>query len=77
MLSMEKVKLQDAKQQYNGQWLAFLVTEETPTGELFGQVIAHNSDRRELHRELREKKVKQVYVTFAGPVVKPGYAVIM
>lgn len=74
---MEKVNLQDAKQQYAGEWLAFLVAEETPTGELFGQVIAHNPDRRELHRGLREKKVKQVYVTFAGPSVKPGYAVIL
>ena len=74
---MEKVSLKDVKQQYAGEWLAFLVTEEAPTGELFGQLIAHNPDRRELHRELREKQVKQVYVTFAGPVVKPGYAVIL
>jgi hypothetical protein len=54
-----------------------LVVEEMPTGELLGQVIAHNPDRRELHRELREKKVDRAYVTFAGPVVKPGYAVIL
>jgi hypothetical protein len=74
---MGKVTLKAAKEQYAGQWLAFLVTEETPTGELLGQVIAHNPDRRELHRELREKKVDQAYVTFAGPVVKPGYAVIL
>jgi hypothetical protein len=26
---------------------------------------------------LREKKVDRAYVTFAGPVVKPGYAVIL
>jgi len=74
---MERVSLEKAKQEYAGQWLAFLVIEETPTGELLGQVIAHNSDRRELHRELREKKVDRAYVTFAGPVVKPGYAVIL
>jgi hypothetical protein len=74
---MGKVTLEQAKQQYAGQWLAFLVTEEMVEGELFGQVIAHNPDRRELHRELREKKVDRAYVTFAGPVVKPGYAVIL
>lgn len=74
---MEKVSLEQMKQRYVGQWLAFLVSEETPTGELLGQLIAHNRDRRELHRELREKKVERVYVTFAGPVVKPGYAVIL
>jgi hypothetical protein len=75
---MAKVSLEKTKQEYVGQWLAFLVTEETPTGELLGQVITHNRDRRELHRELREKKVDRAYVvTFAGPVVKPGYAVIL
>ena len=74
---MEKVNLQQVKQQYPGQWLAFLVTEETPTGELLGQLLARNPDRRDLHRELREKKVERAYVTFAGPVVKPGYTVIL
>jgi hypothetical protein len=74
---MEKVSLEQVKQRYAGQWLAFLVLEETPAGELLGQVIAHNRDRRELHRELREKKVQRAYVTFAGPAVKPGYAVIL
>jgi len=73
---MEKVSLEKAKEEYAGQWLAFLVTEERPTGELLGQVIAHNPDRRDLHRELGEKKVDRAYITFAGPVVKPGYAVI-
>ncbi|PIX22435.1 MAG: hypothetical protein COZ69_11110 [Deltaproteobacteria bacterium CG_4_8_14_3_um_filter_45_9] len=74
---MEKMSLEKAKQQYAGQWLAFLVIEETPSGELWGEVIAHNHDRRELHQELRGKKVDRAYVTFAGPVVKPGYAVIL
>ena len=73
---MAKVNLEDAKQRYAREWLAFSIAEEASTGELFGHVIAHNSDRRELHRELREKKVRDVYVTFAGPPVKPGYTVI-
>jgi len=74
---MEKISLQQAKQKYVGQWLAFLVSEETPSGDLVGQMIAHNRDRRELHQKLRQKKIKRAYVTFAGPVVKPGYTVIM
>jgi len=74
---MEAESLEKAKQEYAGQWLAFLVTEERPNGELLGQLIAHHADRRELHRELREKRVGRAYVTFAGPVVKPGYAVIL
>jgi len=74
---MERVSLEKVKQEYAGQWLAFLMTEEMPTGELLGETIAHNPDRRELHRELREKRVDRAYITFAGPVVKPGYAVIL
>jgi len=74
---MERVSIEKAKEQYAGEWVAFLVTEEMPTGELLGRVIGHHPDRRELHRELREKKVDRAYVTFAGPVVKPGYAVIL
>jgi hypothetical protein len=73
----EGMSLEQAKQQYAGQWLAFLVTEETAAGEVFGQLVAHNPDRRDLHRELRERKIRHAYVTFAGPVVKPGYAVIL
>ena len=49
---MAKVNLEDAKQRYAREWLAFSIAEEASTGELFGHVIAHNSDRRELHREL-------------------------
>ena len=71
------MSLEQVKQEYAGQWLAFLVGEETPTGELLGQLIVHNPDRRELHRELRKRKVEQAYVTFAGPVVKPGYTVLL
>lgn len=75
--NMEKVSLQQLKQQYDGEWVAFLVVEETPNGDLLGQMIAHNHDRRELHRELRKKNVERAYVTFAGPVLKPGYTAIL
>lgn len=74
---VEKVSLQQLKQQYDGEWVAFLVVEETPSGDLLGQMIAHNHDRRELHRELRAKRVERAYVTFAGPVIKPGYTAIL
>jgi hypothetical protein len=73
---VEKMGLEQAKQRYAGQWLAFLVTEESPTGERWGQLLAHHPDRRELHWELRERKVERAYIPFAGPVVKPEYAVI-
>ena len=74
---MEKVKLDEIKRQYPSQWIAFWVSEEKPTGDIIGELIAHNPDRRDLHQELRDKKIRKAYVTFAGPVVKPGYAVIL
>ena len=74
---MEKVSFQKLKEHYTGQWLAFLVAEESPSRDLLGEMIAHNHDRMELHQELREKSIKRAYVTFAGPVIKPGYPVIM
>mgnify|MGYP000041232896 CR=1 FL=1 len=74
---MEKVSLDEAKRRHPGEWLAFLVTEELPSGEILGRIIAHNPDRRELHRELRERNIRHAYVTFAGPVIKPGYTAIL
>jgi hypothetical protein len=57
-------------------WLSWL-QRRPRRGELWGKLLAHNPDQRELHRELREKKVERAYLTFAGPVVRPGYAVIL
>ena len=74
---MDEVSLKEVKERYAGQWVAFLVCEETPNGDLLGQLIAHNEDRRRLHHELRQRKVERAYVTFAGPVVQHGYAVIL
>ena len=74
---MHKVSLERVKELHAGEWLAFLVTEELPTGDLLGELIAHNPDRRHLHRELRANKVSRAYVTFAGPLIKPGYTVML
>jgi len=35
---MEKMNLEQARERYAGQWLAFLVTEEAPTGGTVGQI---------------------------------------
>lgn len=67
--------LEQAKQQYAGEWIAFLVQEESDdVSKIKGEVIAHARDRRDLHKELRERGVNNVYVTYAGPLIKPGYA---
>jgi len=69
---MDTVSLDEAKRQHPGEWLAFLVS-----GEVLGRLIAHNPDRRELHRELRKGNVRHPYVAFAGPAMRPGYTAIL
>ena len=70
------MKLQEAKKKYKGEWLAFLVVKEIKGKEVEGRVLAHTKDRRLLHQILRNKRVKNAYVTYAGPMVKPGYAIM-
>ena len=60
-------KIQRLKEKYKGEWLAVKN----------GKVVAHNPDRRKLHQEIRKKGFKGVYITFAGPIVRPGYEIIL
>ena len=70
------MKLNEAKQKYKGEWLAFQVKKEDKRGRLEGKLLIHTKDKRELHQDLRKTRVKKAYITYAGPAVKPGYAVI-
>lgn len=65
--------LKEAKEIFKEEWIAFFIKEERPGGEILGEVLEHHKDKRELHRRLREKKVRDAYITFAGPYIKPGY----
>ncbi len=72
-----KQTLEQAKKKYAGEWIAFVVKEEKDEIEkLEGEVIEHHKDRRELHKRLRERNIKNAYITFAGPLIKPGYSVM-
>jgi hypothetical protein len=72
-----KETLEQVKRKYSGEWIAFLVHKEKEEIEkIEGEVIEHNLDRRELHKRLRERGVKNAYITFAGPLIKPGYSVM-
>ena len=65
------------QKKYAGEWIAFVVKEEKDEIEkLEGEVIEHHKDRRELHKRLRERNIKNAYITFAGPLIKPGYSVM-
>jgi len=68
------MKLEDAKTQYPGEWIAFLARDEKDNPE--GEVLLHNKDRRAFDKELLQRELTDVYITFAGLAVPEGYAVI-
>jgi hypothetical protein len=67
------MKLEEAKKLYENEWIAFKKNEngENPDGE----VLFHNKNRKAFDNELLELRPKDVYITFAGPVVPEGYAI--
>lgn len=72
-----KTTLKKAKQRYPQEWIAFLVEQEgEEVDNIRGRVLDHHRDRREIHRRLREKGIKEAYITFAGPLIRPGYEVM-
>ncbi len=68
------MKLEEAKTMYQGEWIAFRTFEESDNPE--GEAVLHNKDRRSFDKELLKRGVTDVYITFAGPPVPEGYAVI-
>lgn len=72
-----KQTLKRAKENHPGEWIAFIVKQEKDEiDQLEGEVIEHDRDRRQLHSRLRERNIKSAYVTFAGPLIRPGYSVM-
>lgn len=68
------MKLEEAKTLYKDEWIAFRTFEEGDNPE--GEVILHNKDRWLFDRELIKRGITDVYITFAGPLVKEGFSVM-
>jgi len=68
------MKLDEAKTLYQGEWIAFRSYEDGDNPE--GETIIHNKDRRAFDKDLLEQGLTDIYITFAGPPVPEGYAVI-
>lgn len=71
---MINMKREEAKTLYEGEWIAFRTFEEGDNPE--GEVVLHNKERRVFDKELLQSGLTNVYITFAGPPVPEGYAVI-
>lgn len=66
-----------AKQRYPREWIAFKIEKEgKDIDDVRGQVLEHDKDRRAVHQRLRARAVKDAYITFAGPLIRPGYEVM-
>lgn len=68
------MRLEEAKAIYQGEWIAFRSFDESDNPE--GEVILHNKDRWAFDKELIERGITNVYITFAGPLVKEGFSVM-
>ncbi|MBM4347976.1 MAG: hypothetical protein FJ107_07560 [Deltaproteobacteria bacterium] len=71
---MKAMRLEEAKEMYQGEWIAFRPSAECADPE--GEVILHNKDRRAFDKELVQRGLTDLYLTFAGPPVPEGYALI-
>lgn len=68
------MRLEEAKNKFQGEWIAFRLHNDKPNPE--GEVLLHKKNRREFDRELLQKKIKDVYITFAGPSIPQQYAAL-
>jgi hypothetical protein len=71
----EMAKIKELVKKYAGEWLAIEVTEEKDGEPVKGKLLLHKRDRSELWEKVSLSKKREIYVTFAGPPIKKGYAV--
>ena len=68
------MRLEETKTMYQGEWIAFRANDESENPE--GEVILHDKHRRAFDKELVERGITNVYITFAGPIVPEGYGTL-
>lgn len=69
------LEIESLKKKYPGEWLAIEVTEERNGEPVRGRLILHSKDRDELWRKIELSREREIYVTYAGPLIEKGYAV--
>ena len=66
-------KIEQLKEDYEGEWLAIAVTNRATEGPTEGELLSHSTDRVHVWKTIRGDP-RHIYVTFAGPMLKEGYA---
>ncbi len=67
--------IESLKEKYTGEWLAVEVTKLSAGEPVEGRLIYHEKDRKKLWEKLELSPDKEIYVTYAGPLIEEGYAV--
>ena len=68
-------RIESLKKQYTGEWLAIEVTRLSEGEPIEGRLVYHDKNRKRLWRRLDLSQHRDVYVTYAGPLIEEGYAV--
>jgi hypothetical protein len=64
--------IQEFIEQYPGEWLAIDVAAEAEGQPKAGKLVYHAKDRDEVWRKTKSRR--RLYIVFAGPALKEGYA---
>lgn len=67
--------IESLKKRYKGKWLAIEVTKLSLGEPVEGKLIHHDKSRKRLWQKLDLSQDKEIYVTYAGPLIEEGYAV--
>jgi len=68
------MRLEEIKAMHLGEWIAFRPSDESDNPE--GELILHNKDRRTFDKQLIERGLTNVYITFTGPIIPEGYGTL-
>ena len=66
--------IEQLKQKHSGEWLAIEVTKKDVEGPSEGDLVFHSVERKAVWKAIRGDR-REIYVTFAGPLIDEGHAV--
>lgn len=64
--------IEELKEQHQNEWLAIDVTQSRDGEPLEGELVYHSAHRDEVWEKTKDQE--KLYITFAGPPLKEGYA---
>lgn len=66
--------IEQLKQDYDGEWLAIMVTKKEIEGPTEGDLLHHSTDWKAVRKAIKGD-AREIYVTYPGPLVEDGHAV--